>query len=155
MEFNLCSAAVTHKDISHLQEAYVKALGKGFSASPFKTFTLRLGDHVKGNIHAPPHMISKVCLALEKFVSTLRYTLLSCSDIIWWYIDFSSGVNCCSMCMCMKLSFSISILNFGRCFVGFFLPLGFYSADRYMILLLSLLMTRRIRLAIGSLDFWS
>ncbi|KAK8467781.1 hypothetical protein PHAVU_007G152100 [Phaseolus vulgaris] len=42
-----------------LKEAYVKALGKGFSASPFKTFTVRLGDHVKGNIHAPPHMISK------------------------------------------------------------------------------------------------
>ncbi|WVY96713.1 hypothetical protein V8G54_028864 [Vigna mungo] len=42
-----------------LKEAYVKALGKGFSASPFKSFTVRLGDHVKGNIHTPPHMISK------------------------------------------------------------------------------------------------
>ncbi|XP_020236894.1 uncharacterized protein LOC109816332 isoform X2 [Cajanus cajan] len=42
-----------------LKEAYVKALGKGFSASPFKTFTVRLRDHINGNIHAPPHMISK------------------------------------------------------------------------------------------------
>ncbi|XP_052730379.1 uncharacterized protein LOC108326506 isoform X3 [Vigna angularis] len=42
-----------------LKEAYVKALGKGFSASPFKSFTVRLGDHVKGNFHTPPHMISK------------------------------------------------------------------------------------------------
>lgn len=155
MKFNLCSAAVTHKDISYLQEAYVKALGKGFSASPFKTFTVRLGDHVKGNIHAPPHMISKVCFALVKFVWTLRYKELLFIDIIWWYIDFSSGVNCCSMGVCMKPCFSISILNFGRWFVGFFLPWAFYSADRHMILLLSLLMTCRIRLAIGSLDFWS
>ncbi|KAJ1379837.1 4-phosphopantetheinyl transferase domain [Sesbania bispinosa] len=42
-----------------LKEAYVKALGKGFSASPFKTFTVRFRDHMKGGIHFPPHMISK------------------------------------------------------------------------------------------------
>ncbi|CAJ1968807.1 unnamed protein product [Sphenostylis stenocarpa] len=42
-----------------LKEAYVKALGKGFSASPFKTFTVRIRDRVKGDIHTPPHIISK------------------------------------------------------------------------------------------------
>ncbi|KAE9605351.1 putative holo-[acyl-carrier-protein] synthase [Lupinus albus] len=42
-----------------LKEAYVKAIGKGFSASPFKTFTVRLRDHMKECIHLPPHMISK------------------------------------------------------------------------------------------------
>ncbi|CAL0318432.1 unnamed protein product [Lupinus luteus] len=42
-----------------LKEAYVKAIGKGFSASPFKTFTVRLRDHMKERIHLPPHMISK------------------------------------------------------------------------------------------------
>ncbi|KAJ8899618.1 hypothetical protein K2173_018592 [Erythroxylum novogranatense] len=31
-----------------LKEAYVKALGKGFSAAPFKTFTIRLSGGVKG-----------------------------------------------------------------------------------------------------------
>ncbi|KAK7278679.1 hypothetical protein RJT34_23714 [Clitoria ternatea] len=43
-----------------LKEAYVKALGKGFSASPFKTFTVRFRDHMKGDICVPPHTISKV-----------------------------------------------------------------------------------------------
>ncbi|KAI4348951.1 hypothetical protein L6164_009611 [Bauhinia variegata] len=43
-----------------LKEAYVKALGKGFSASPFKTFTIRLRDHMEENIHLPLHMISEV-----------------------------------------------------------------------------------------------
>ncbi|KAK7345324.1 hypothetical protein VNO77_15926 [Canavalia gladiata] len=43
-----------------LKEAYVKALGKGFSASPFKTFTVRLRDHMEGGIHDPPHMICKI-----------------------------------------------------------------------------------------------
>ncbi|RDX69291.1 Rho GTPase-activating protein 1, partial [Mucuna pruriens] len=42
-----------------LKEAYVKALGKGFSGSPFKTFTVRLRDHRKRDIHAPSHTISK------------------------------------------------------------------------------------------------
>ncbi|XP_024629317.1 uncharacterized protein [Medicago truncatula] len=43
-----------------LKEAYVKALGRGFSASPFNTFTIRLRDHVvKGGIHVPPDVISK------------------------------------------------------------------------------------------------
>ncbi|XP_027346566.1 uncharacterized protein LOC113858235 isoform X2 [Abrus precatorius] len=42
-----------------LKEAYVKALGKGFSASPFKTFTIQLRNHMEGGIHTPPHMISK------------------------------------------------------------------------------------------------
>ncbi|KAI4300493.1 hypothetical protein L6164_033865 [Bauhinia variegata] len=43
-----------------LKEAYVKALGKGFSASPFKTFTIRLRDHKGGHTHLPPYMISEV-----------------------------------------------------------------------------------------------
>ncbi|KAG4970701.1 hypothetical protein JHK85_037122 [Glycine max] len=43
-----------------LKESYVKAIGRGFSASPFKTFTIRLRDHhVKGDIHAPPLITSK------------------------------------------------------------------------------------------------
>ncbi|KAK2442086.1 4'-phosphopantetheinyl transferase superfamily [Trifolium repens] len=42
-----------------LKEAYVKALGRGFSASPFNTFTIRLRDHMKGGIRDPPHVISK------------------------------------------------------------------------------------------------
>lgn len=67
MKFNVLSSRYSQRHL-HLQEAYVKALGKGFSASPFKSFTVRLGDHVKGNIHTPPHMISKVCLDLVKFV---------------------------------------------------------------------------------------
>ncbi|KAH1227962.1 hypothetical protein GmHk_10G028067 [Glycine max] len=33
-------------------EAYVKAIGRGFSASPFKTFTIRLRDLMKGDNHA-------------------------------------------------------------------------------------------------------
>lgn len=36
-------------DGSYLQEAYVKALGRGFSAAPFKTFTIRLKNSVKGS----------------------------------------------------------------------------------------------------------
>ncbi|KAK2454745.1 4'-phosphopantetheinyl transferase superfamily [Trifolium repens] len=40
-------------------EAYVKALGRGFSASPFNTFTVRLRDQMKRGIHVPPHVISK------------------------------------------------------------------------------------------------
>ncbi|XP_054801916.1 uncharacterized protein LOC129305821 isoform X1 [Prosopis cineraria] len=37
-----------------LKEAYVKALGKGFSASPFNKFTVRLGDSMKkGTCHVP------------------------------------------------------------------------------------------------------
>ncbi|KAL5067679.1 hypothetical protein RYX36_018566 [Vicia faba] len=42
-----------------LKEAYVKALGTGFSASPFNTFTIRLRDHMKEGIHVLPHVISK------------------------------------------------------------------------------------------------
>ncbi|KAK4272710.1 hypothetical protein QN277_021227 [Acacia crassicarpa] len=43
-----------------LKEAYVKALGKGFSASPFNTFTVRLRDSMeKGTCHAS-HLISEV-----------------------------------------------------------------------------------------------
>ncbi|KAK7392626.1 hypothetical protein VNO78_21070 [Psophocarpus tetragonolobus] len=42
-----------------LKEAYVKALGKGFSASPFKTFTVQLRDHTKVDINSPSHKISK------------------------------------------------------------------------------------------------
>ncbi|CAL5207409.1 unnamed protein product [Lathyrus oleraceus] len=42
-----------------LKEAYVKALGRGFSASPFNTFTIRLRDHMKEGIHVLPHVISK------------------------------------------------------------------------------------------------
>ncbi|KAK2400976.1 4'-phosphopantetheinyl transferase superfamily [Trifolium repens] len=42
-----------------LKEAYVKALGRGFSASPFNTFTVRLRDQMKRGIHVPPHVICK------------------------------------------------------------------------------------------------
>ncbi|XP_028784789.1 uncharacterized protein LOC114740745 isoform X2 [Neltuma alba] len=43
-----------------LKEAYVKALGKGFSASPFNTFTVRLRDCLKKGICHSPHLISEV-----------------------------------------------------------------------------------------------
>ncbi|XP_020972359.1 uncharacterized protein LOC107626383 isoform X1 [Arachis ipaensis] len=42
-----------------LKEAYVKAVGKGFSNSPFNTFTVRLGHHTKTGIHLRPHGMSK------------------------------------------------------------------------------------------------
>lgn len=37
---------------SHFQEAYVKALGKGFSGAPFKTFTIHLRDVTEGDFSA-------------------------------------------------------------------------------------------------------
>ncbi|KAK4279072.1 hypothetical protein QN277_016829 [Acacia crassicarpa] len=43
-----------------LKEAYVKALGKGFSASPFNTFTVRSRDYNKKGICHAPHLISEV-----------------------------------------------------------------------------------------------
>ncbi|XP_058771249.1 uncharacterized protein LOC131644707 [Vicia villosa] len=42
-----------------LKEAYVKALGRGFSASPFNTFTIQLRDHMKEGIQVLRHVISK------------------------------------------------------------------------------------------------
>ncbi|XP_027363249.1 uncharacterized protein LOC113870905 [Abrus precatorius] len=51
-----------------INEAYVKAQGKGFSASPFKIFTVQLRDHMEGGIHIPPHMISKNLSSNWQFV---------------------------------------------------------------------------------------
>lgn len=39
------------KEIYCSQEAYVKALGKGFSGAPFKTFTIRLGNAIGEHFH--------------------------------------------------------------------------------------------------------
>ncbi|KAK8492353.1 hypothetical protein V6N13_035203 [Hibiscus sabdariffa] len=42
-----------------LKEAYVKALGKGFSAVPFKTFTIRFRDTTMRNFHPPESSVSE------------------------------------------------------------------------------------------------
>ncbi|CAK8571377.1 unnamed protein product [Lathyrus sativus] len=66
-----------------LKEAYVKALGRGFSASPFNTFTIRLKDHMKEGIHVLPHVISKedeisaeLSSDLENLTSNWHFVLL-------------------------------------------------------------------------------
>jgi hypothetical protein len=38
----------------------VKALGRGFSATPFKTFTIRFRTAMKGGIHLSRHRDSEV-----------------------------------------------------------------------------------------------
>ncbi|XP_050122931.1 uncharacterized protein LOC126600393 [Malus sylvestris] len=43
-----------------LKEAYVKALGKGFSASPFKTFTIRFRDAAKGGVDSSGDVNSEI-----------------------------------------------------------------------------------------------
>ncbi|MED6206737.1 hypothetical protein PIB30_029592 [Stylosanthes scabra] len=42
-----------------LKEAYVKAVGKGFSNLPFNTFTFQFGNRLKTGIHLRPHVMSK------------------------------------------------------------------------------------------------
>ncbi|XWS59476.1 hypothetical protein CRYUN_Cryun08bG0125400 [Craigia yunnanensis] len=42
-----------------LKEAYVKALGKGFSAVPFKTFTIRFRATATRNFHPPGNSVSE------------------------------------------------------------------------------------------------
>ncbi|XP_062160231.1 uncharacterized protein LOC133867469 [Alnus glutinosa] len=43
-----------------LKEAYVKALGRGFSGAPFKTFTIRFRTAMEGGIHLSGHRESEV-----------------------------------------------------------------------------------------------
>ncbi|KAJ7971574.1 4'-phosphopantetheinyl transferase [Quillaja saponaria] len=43
-----------------LKEAYVKALGKGFSGAPFKTFTIQIRDPINRGIHLPGRIDSEV-----------------------------------------------------------------------------------------------
>lgn len=47
-------------DGSLFQEAYVKALGRGFSAAPFKTFTIRSRAASKGGSHVSETLDSEV-----------------------------------------------------------------------------------------------
>ncbi|KAK6944042.1 4'-phosphopantetheinyl transferase domain, partial [Dillenia turbinata] len=55
-----------------LKEAYVKALGKGFSASPFKTFTIRLS---KGSTHQSAESGSESSeIVVEPFGDTKNHT---------------------------------------------------------------------------------
>ncbi|OVA13129.1 4'-phosphopantetheinyl transferase superfamily [Macleaya cordata] len=42
-----------------LKEAYVKALGRGFSAAPFKTFTIRFRSKTKSSSHVPIDSLSE------------------------------------------------------------------------------------------------
>ncbi|XP_070667658.1 uncharacterized protein [Malus domestica] len=51
-----------------LKEAYVKALGKGFSASPFKTFTIRFRDAAKGGVDSSGDVDSEMSeISVEPF----------------------------------------------------------------------------------------
>ncbi|XP_016652081.1 PREDICTED: L-aminoadipate-semialdehyde dehydrogenase-phosphopantetheinyl transferase-like [Prunus mume] len=43
-----------------LKEAYVKALGKGFSSAPFKTFTIRVRDAAKRGLHLSGDIDSEI-----------------------------------------------------------------------------------------------
>ncbi|XP_019250851.1 PREDICTED: uncharacterized protein LOC109229752 isoform X2 [Nicotiana attenuata] len=44
-----------------LKEAYVKALGKGFSGAPFKTFTIRLGSVIRESFHQSQNSSAEAC----------------------------------------------------------------------------------------------
>ncbi|XP_052173095.1 4'-phosphopantetheinyl transferase pptA isoform X2 [Diospyros lotus] len=44
-----------------LKEAYVKALGTGFSGAPFKTFTIRYSTATGGSFHLPWNSDSEAC----------------------------------------------------------------------------------------------
>ncbi|KAE8673031.1 hypothetical protein F3Y22_tig00111817pilonHSYRG00004 [Hibiscus syriacus] len=51
-----------------LKEAYVKALGKGFSAVPFKTFTIRFRETTLRNFHPPGSSVSEASdIIVESF----------------------------------------------------------------------------------------
>ncbi|KAJ7976138.1 4'-phosphopantetheinyl transferase [Quillaja saponaria] len=66
-----------------LKEAYVKALGKGFSAAPFKTFTIQLSDPINQGIHLPwrldselPEIIIESPDGAKKLSSNWHFALL-------------------------------------------------------------------------------
>lgn len=59
----LCSKFLAQKLLTmsyHFQEAYVKALGKGFSGAPFKTFTIRFRGVTEGDFSAFEDSSTKV-----------------------------------------------------------------------------------------------
>ncbi|KAL6273417.1 hypothetical protein ACE6H2_024109 [Prunus campanulata] len=65
-----------------LKEAYVKALGKGFSSAPFKTFTIRVRDaakrglHLSGNIDSEISEISVESLGPVNLTTNWQFSLL-------------------------------------------------------------------------------
>lgn len=58
MYYILCKFS---EEIYRSQEAYVKALGKGFSGAPFKTFTIRLGSSTGEQFHPSQNSSAEVC----------------------------------------------------------------------------------------------
>ncbi|KAK9290271.1 hypothetical protein L1049_008438 [Liquidambar formosana] len=51
-----------------LKEAYVKALGRGFSAAPFKTFTIRFRPSTKGGFYVSGNCNSELCCQASDIV---------------------------------------------------------------------------------------
>uniref|UniRef100_A0A822Y9U6 holo-[acyl-carrier-protein] synthase n=1 Tax=Nelumbo nucifera TaxID=4432 RepID=A0A822Y9U6_NELNU len=54
-----------------LKEAYVKALGRGFSAAPFKTFTIRFRATRSDGLQVPTDLISEKHLMIPRAFQTI------------------------------------------------------------------------------------
>ncbi|GFZ02502.1 4'-phosphopantetheinyl transferase domain protein [Actinidia rufa] len=56
-------------------EAYVKALGRGFSGAPFKTFTLRYKAAAKGSFHLSGNSNSEASeITVDSFENASNFT---------------------------------------------------------------------------------
>uniref|UniRef100_A0A5B6ZKT8 holo-[acyl-carrier-protein] synthase n=1 Tax=Davidia involucrata TaxID=16924 RepID=A0A5B6ZKT8_DAVIN len=64
-----------------LKEAYVKALGRGFSGAPFKTFTIRYGGAISGNVNSEAsQIVVESCDDSTSHTSNWEFTLLELSS---------------------------------------------------------------------------
>ncbi|TMW87904.1 hypothetical protein EJD97_019291 [Solanum chilense] len=71
-----------------LKEAYVKALGKGFSGAPFKTFTIRLGSSIGEHFHPSQNSSAE---ASEIVVDSLDNTENLTSNWQFMLLEFASS----------------------------------------------------------------
>ncbi|KAL3358101.1 hypothetical protein AABB24_015312 [Solanum stoloniferum] len=71
-----------------LKEAYVKALGKGFSGAPFKTFTIRLGSSIGEHFHPSQNSSAE---ASEIVVDPLDNTENLTSNWQFMLLEFASS----------------------------------------------------------------
>lgn len=68
----------------HFQEAYVKALGRGFSAAPFKNFTIRFRAATEGHLHLSGNSNSKVCHMTSSDKNWItEYAITTHNTIMW------------------------------------------------------------------------
>lgn len=77
-----------HCQPRELKEAYVKALGKGFSCAPFKTFTIRLGSSTGEQFHPSQNSSAE---ASEIVVDSLDNTENLTSNWQFMLLEFASS----------------------------------------------------------------